>query len=201
MTGLITKTAQDAASSSSSCSSPRHSMDGTSKLSSPKSAFGKLRRKLSSRKTGKRSLSADSGTSKYCSELQRVFDYFDENGDGKISPAELQSCVTTVGSKLSMDEAEAAVKLSDLNGDGLLDFEEFQKLMETSGEEEDIALREAFAMYDMEGSGCITPKSLKRMLSRLGDSKSIENCRGMIRMYDLNGDGVLSFDEFRTMMR
>ena len=29
-------------------------------------------------------------------------------------------------------------------------------------------LREAFRMYEMDGTGCITPKSLKRMLSRLG---------------------------------
>ena len=56
-------------------------------------------------------------------------------------------------------------------------------------------------MYEMEGSGCINPTSLKRMLNRLGESKSTEDCKAMIRMFDLNGDGVLSFDEFRIMMR
>ena len=34
--------------------------------------------------------------------------------------------------------------------------------------------REAIGMYEMDGSGCITPKSLKRMLSRLGESRSVE---------------------------
>ena len=101
-----------------------------------------------------------------------------------------------------MDEAEAAVKTSDLNGDGQLDFEEFQKLMDAGGEEDkDEELREAFGKYEMEGSGCITPTSLKRMLSRLGESKSTQDCKAMIRVFDLNGDGVLSFDEFRIMMR
>ena len=34
--------------------------------------------------------------------------------------------------------------------------------------------REAIGMYEMDGGGCITPKSLKRMLSRLGESRSVE---------------------------
>ena len=61
-------------------------------------------------------------------------------------------------------------------------------------------LREAFMMYAMEGSECITPKSLKRMLSRLGESTRLEDCCVMIGEFDLNGDGVLSFDEFKLMM-
>ncbi|KAG6713832.1 hypothetical protein I3842_05G173100 [Carya illinoinensis] len=139
--------------------------------------------------------------SKFCSELQRVFDYLDVDGDGKISPAELQGYVTTVGGNVSVDEAKETVKLCDLNGDGLLDFEEFQKLMETGREKEkNDTLKEAFAMYEMEGTGCITPTSLKRMLSRLGNSKSVQDCIAMIRKFDLNGDGVLSFEEFRIMM-
>ena len=50
-------------------------------------------------------------------------------------------------------------------------FDEIQKLMETNGEEEEKKeLREAFGMYDMDGSGRITPTSLRKMLSRLGGS-------------------------------
>ncbi|XP_050379069.1 probable calcium-binding protein CML31 [Argentina anserina] len=168
---------------------------------SPKSTLAKLYRKLSSRKSEKRSLSSPSSSS-CSSELGEVFDYFDENGDGKISPAELQTCVRTVGGELSDEEAQAAVEASDMDGDGMLGFEEFQKLMEANGDEENKSkeLRDAFGMYEMEGSGCITPASLKRMLGRLGEPRSIEDCTSMIRMFDLNGDGVLNFDEFRIMM-
>ena len=176
-----------------------------SSISPKKSALGRLRLKLSpSRKVDMNSLSqtGSNASENNCSELQRVFDYFDEDGDGKISPSELRSCVVTVGGEMSMDEAEAAVKTCDLNGDGQIDFEEFQKLMDAGGEEDkNVELKEAFGMYEMDGSGCITPTSLKRMLSRLGEPKSTEDCQAMIRRFDLNGDGVLSFDEFRIMMR
>ncbi|GKV07952.1 hypothetical protein SLEP1_g19648 [Rubroshorea leprosula] len=74
--------------------------------------------------------------------------------------------------------------------------------MVEGGEEEERVkdLREAFKMYEMDGGGCITPKSLKRMLSRLGESRSLDECKVMIAQFDLNGDGVLNFDEFRAMM-
>ena len=61
-------------------------------------------------------------------------------------------------------------------------------------------LKEAFRMYEMDGSKCITPKSLNMMLSRLGVSRNMEECSVMIRQFDVNGDGVLSFDEFKLMM-
>ncbi|RYR04997.1 hypothetical protein Ahy_B06g084823 [Arachis hypogaea] len=105
------------------------------------------------------------------SQYERVFNHFDENGDGKISASELKQCVEAVGGELSTEEAEVAVTLLDLDGDGLLGLDDFVRFVEGGEEEEKVNdLREAFKMYEMDGSGCITPKSLKRMLSRLAHS-------------------------------
>ncbi|KAF5191320.1 Calcium-binding protein cml38 [Thalictrum thalictroides] len=210
--------------------SPTHSLEGSigsSGSTSPtQSVFGKLRRKLSPRKSDSRqetlaaepvvlprkissinthhatnTLSIDPKASK-CGELEPVFRFFDEDKDGKISPAELQSCVKTIGGELSTTEAVTLVESLDSDGDGLLGLEDFAKLMEANGEEEQNKdLREAFGMYENNGSGCITPTSLNQMLSRLGDSKTIEECKSIIQNFDLNGDGVLSFEEFRVMMK
>ncbi|KAM3303238.1 putative calcium-binding protein CML19 [Capsicum chacoense] len=135
-------------------------------------------------------------------ELERLFTYFDENGDGKVSPAELRRCMKAAGGALTEEESEMAVRLSDSDGDGLLGLEDFTKLMEGTEEErnKECELIGAFCLYEMEGSGYISPKSLKGMLSRLGESTSIENCKAMISRFDINGDGVLSFDEFKVMM-
>ncbi|VFQ71404.1 unnamed protein product [Cuscuta campestris] len=136
--------------------------------------------------------------------LGRVFAYFDENGDGRVSPAELQRGVRAAGGELTAEEAEMAVRLSDSDGDGLLGPEDFARMMEEEGAAA-VAAREeellgAFKMYVGEGGSEITPRSLKNMMRRLGEAADTEKCRAMITMFDVNGDGVLDFEEFKTMM-
>lgn len=135
-------------------------------------------------------------------DLEAVFAYMDTNRDGRISPEELQNSFKTLGEQLSDEEAEAAVRLSDTDGDGMLDFQEFAQLIKGDDEEEKkMELKEAFRMYIAEGEECITPRSLKMMLKKLGQSRTTDDCKVMISAFDLNADGVLSFDEFALMMR
>ncbi|KAL8229089.1 hypothetical protein R6Q57_013989 [Mikania cordata] len=135
-------------------------------------------------------------------QYQRVFRHIDQNGDGKISPPELQICIGKIGGDLSLEDAEMAAALMDSDGDGMLSMEDLVKVVESANEEEKFSdLKKAFKMYEeIEGSGCITPKSLRRMLSKLGELRTVDDCKVMIAKFDVNGDGVLSFDEFREMM-
>jgi calcium-binding protein CML len=152
-----------------------------------------------------------------------VFAAFDKDGDGKISAAELRGSMTAaLGEDVSEEEAAAILATVDADGDGLLDQEEFSRLGAAAsheradgvaGDKADDAevrrrcLKEAFAMYATEGAdegARITPASLMRMLSKLLESSTekmeLEECRAMICRFDLDGDGVLSFDEFMVMM-
>ncbi|KAG6471481.1 probable calcium-binding protein CML31 [Zingiber officinale] len=147
------------------------------------------------------SLPAVSVSKSSSSSLHHVFCYFDENGDGKISATELQSCMRSIGEELSHEDAVSVVESSDSDGDGLLGFDDFVRLVEgDESEEKEKNLREAFKVYQEAGDGCITPRSLRRALGKLGETKSVEECTVMIRQYDINGDGVITFDEFRIMM-
>lgn len=137
-------------------------------------------------------------------DIHQVFNYFDENGDGKISAEELKNRLRKVGgeeSQLSDEEAEMVVRVSDADGDGKLGLDDFAKMMKEGDQEGE--LREAFVMYSRKSSKeecVITPKSLKKMMTRLGQSTTVNDCKAMIGRYDVNGDGVLDFDEFRAMM-
>lgn len=133
--------------------------------------------------------------------FEGVFHRFDEDGDGKISPAELCACMRSVGQELSLEDAVAAVEYADTDGDGLLGLDDFAKLADAEKEEDrERDLRAAFGLYAMEGLGCITANSLSSALGRLGNSMDADECKVMICRFDLNGDGVISFDEFRAMM-
>ncbi|EMS52437.1 Putative calcium-binding protein CML19 [Triticum urartu] len=109
-----------------------------------------------------------------------VFASFDRDADGRISAGELRLCMkAALGEDVSVEDGEALVALADTDGDQLLD---------------------QLELYEVKGEGCITPASLMRMLARLGSEQGIEECRAMIRRFDLNGDGVVCFDEFKVMM-
>ncbi|XP_058068896.1 probable calcium-binding protein CML41 [Magnolia sinica] len=132
-------------------------------------------------------------------QLREAFRYFDSNGDGKISSEELISFFAGMGENISQDEADAVIGDHDTDGDRLLDFQDFVQLLERDSGDDD--LRRAFEMFEIEkGSGCITPNGLQRMLDRLGDHKTYDECVAMIRAFDLDGNGVLDFNEFQTMM-
>ncbi|KAJ7956064.1 Calcium-binding protein [Quillaja saponaria] len=137
-------------------------------------------------------------------EFKSVFRYFDEDGDGEISASELRHRLSVIGGgELQIEEVEMAIEALDSDGDGFLGLNDVIELMESGGDEEKLKdLKEAFELYnDMERYGFITPKSLKRMLTKLlGESKSIDECKVMIKKFDLNGDGVLCFQEFKIMM-
>uniref|UniRef100_A0ACD5XBV3 Uncharacterized protein n=1 Tax=Avena sativa TaxID=4498 RepID=A0ACD5XBV3_AVESA len=140
--------------------------------------------------------------------FSNLFASFDKDADGKVSAAELRMCMkVALGEDVSAEEAEALVASADANGDRLLDEDEFLTLVQMKNKtetaerhENEEELREAFRMYEMKGEGCITPASLMLMLNRLGSHQDIDECRAMIQRFDLNGDGVVCFNEFRVMM-
>ncbi|KAK8506566.1 hypothetical protein V6N13_103431 [Hibiscus sabdariffa] len=132
--------------------------------------------------------------------LRAVFRRFDSDGDDKISSKELIAYFASIGDKISTEEAQKVIKEFDNNGEDLMEFKDFVKLMEGDNEGDDI--RRAFEMFEVDkGSGCITPVGLQQTLNRLGDVKSYEECVAMIRVFDLDGNGVLDFHEFQQMMK
>ncbi|KAF5765916.1 putative EF-hand domain-containing protein [Helianthus annuus] len=135
-------------------------------------------------------------------QYKLVFRHLDKNGDGKLSPTELQTCITRIGGELSPEEAEMVAELMDSDGDGLLSLEDLVRVVEDANDEQKVNdLKMVFKMYeDIECGSCITAKSLRRMLSRLGESRTIDECELMITKFDLDGNGVLDFDEFQDMM-
>ncbi|KAG6599380.1 Calmodulin-like protein 4, partial [Cucurbita argyrosperma subsp. sororia] len=152
------------------------------------------------------------------SEMKKVFGTFDKNKDGFITKKELMESLKNMSMMITEREAEEMVKGVDENGDGLIDFEEFcvlgeklvmgfeekQRRVEDEDEDEDEdELREAFGVFDKDKDGMISVEELGLVLSCLGmnEGKKLENCKEMIKKVDLDGDGMVNFDEFKRMMR
>ncbi|MCE7080988.1 EF-hand domain-containing protein [Streptomyces sp. ST2-7A] len=58
-------------------------------------------------------------------EAREIFDRFDLNGDGRITPEELRQVLVDSGIDVETEDARRLIALQDRTGDGLLSFEEF----------------------------------------------------------------------------
>jgi len=66
--------------------------------------------------------------------------------------------------------------------------------------EELVELREAFSLFDTDGSGSIDASELKRVLGCLGRKLTTEELVEIISSIDQDGNGQIEFDEFKTLM-
>ncbi|KAK6273258.1 hypothetical protein POUND7_010341 [Theobroma cacao] len=138
-------------------------------------------------------------------ELKRVFATFDKNGDGFITKQELGESLKNMRLFITEKEVEEMVVKVDANGDGLIDFDEFCILCQAMGGQGDAEgeLKEAFDVFDKDKDGLISVEELGSVLSSLGlkEGNKMEDCKAMIRKVDMDGDGMVSFDEFKRMMK
>lgn len=54
-----------------------------------------------------------------------TFDLVDSDDDGRISASELRELMSTLGSEISAERAEEAVRAADSDGDGRISLDEF----------------------------------------------------------------------------
>ncbi|KAK7410636.1 hypothetical protein VNO78_01580 [Psophocarpus tetragonolobus] len=138
------------------------------------------------------------------SELKRIFDKVDVNGDGLVSLEELKSLVQLTGSseyEYSIQELECVVEKTSLGfSEFLLFYKSIAEREETESLESDLV--KTFNVFDLDGDGFITSLELESVLKRLGfwDHTNATDCPTMIRFFDTNFDGRLDFHEFKTMM-
>ncbi|KAL1283046.1 Calmodulin-like protein [Trichinella pseudospiralis] len=61
-------------------------------------------------------------------ELSLIFQVFDQNGDGFISPQELKTAMQKLGEDVSTKEINLMISAADCNGDGLINYDEFKRI-------------------------------------------------------------------------
>ena len=85
----------------------------------------------------------------------------------------------------------------DVDHSGEIDFSEFVTATVNRGNLlQDEKLKAAFAVYDKDGSGSISTDEIKEVLG-VGGNISEEVWAQIVSEIDENGDGEVSFDEFK----
>ncbi|KAF9793202.1 calmodulin-like protein [Thelephora terrestris] len=136
--------------------------------------------------------------------LKEAFEMFDEDGNGTITPAELGKLMKGVlGSEIPKGEIEAIIKSVDADNSGTIDFDEFLTLMSDPKFHDPTRdeSREVFEMFDKDGSGNISVSELKEAFRNLGEKLSDDQLDAILREADLDGDGLIDYEEFLSMLK
>ncbi|KAG5464215.1 hypothetical protein LSCM1_00395 [Leishmania martiniquensis] len=136
-------------------------------------------------------------------ELKEVFSAFDKDCDGSITIDDLEQAFTSIGHRVPRKKLQSILDGADLDSNGTIDFPEFLTLVAAKlndAEEKELEMRRAFRTYDLGNTGFITAPNLRFVMGRLGCPLTAQQAFEMINEADADGDGKLSFDDFRRVM-
>ncbi|KAL0268649.1 UNVERIFIED_CONTAM: hypothetical protein PYX00_010500 [Menopon gallinae] len=141
-------------------------------------------------------------TEEQVAEFKEAFMLFDKDEDGQITMAELGVVMRSLGQRPTETELRDMVNEVDQDGNGTIEFNEFLQMMAkkmkgADGEEE---LREAFRVFDKNNDGLISSIELRHVMTNLGEKLSDEEVDDMIKEADLDGDGMVNYNEFVTIL-
>ena len=136
-------------------------------------------------------------------DLERQFKEWDTNGDGVLSRDEIIQGYKKTYGKVDENEVDNMINSIDLDGNGVIDYHEFlscaiskEKILRSEN------LEICFKAFDLDNSGSISVDEISAIFKKGGkDDENIEAFKNIMKEADENGDGEISFAEFKNLMR
>lgn len=144
-------------------------------------------------------------SNEYCKELKIIFKKLDTSGDGRLSYDELRAGLSKyfVGFDLNDQEFSELTKTIDKDGSEFIEYEEFlSAFLNKEFLLTEKNLTNAFSHFDEDRSGKLGMQEIKILLGFVkDDEETTKLLKKLIKDYDLNGDGEISLEEFKILMK
>ena len=139
-------------------------------------------------------------------DLEKQFKEWDKNGDGVLSRDEIIEGYKKTYGFVDEGEIDNMISSIDLDGNGVIDYNEFltctmnkEKILNNDN------LEICFKAFDSDNSGKISLDEISAIFNS-GDKEKIDKeelevFKKIIKDADENGDGEISFKEFKDLMR
>ena len=139
-------------------------------------------------------------------ELHEAFNIFDVESDGSIASSQLMLLMKALKQKISEDELDNIFNEYNIDKNGQIYFNQFLKIMakrlKNIQEDEDEDLKRSFSYLDRNKNGLISINEIRYMVLH---SKKVDisesDIETIIREADTDGDGLISLEEFMTVMK
>ena len=138
-------------------------------------------------------IAKNSNTEEIC-ELRKIFDEFDTDHVGSISFQEFKLTIRKLG-KFDKHKIKAIFDKLDVNESGVIKYTEFlAAALEAQGRINHVRIKEAFDVLDSDDTGFISAEDLRKVLGTKCSNTYIDE---IIQSADMDGDGQISFDDFK----
>jgi len=131
-------------------------------------------------------------------DARSVFDLYDSDGDGKVTPIEFQLIVRTLGYRPSNAEIDKLLNTSThIKNHDAISFLEMQSLLPTlqkdSNEKE---LYDAFKVFDRDDNGLISIGELQQIFTTLGEPIDTSELNQIINQLKPDDTGKIPYADF-----
>lgn len=136
-------------------------------------------------------------------EYREAFNMYDKDHDGVISTHKLGVMLRSLGHNPTELEIQEMIDEVDHDRTGTVEFEDFLEVVmskDLDEEDHELALKEAFKMFDRDGNGYIDADELRLCMMNLGEKLTLEEVEEMIREVDVDYDGRMNYEEFVKLM-
>ncbi|KAK7327650.1 hypothetical protein VNO77_21735 [Canavalia gladiata] len=137
-------------------------------------------------------------------QLRNIFARFDMDSDGSLTIMELAALLRSLGLKPSGDQMHVLLANMDSNGNGFVEFDELVDAILHDMSAEILLNQEmllgVFKCFDRDGNGYISAAELAGAMAKMGQPLTYRELTEMMTEADTDGDGVISFNEFATVM-
>ena len=136
-------------------------------------------------------------------KIKEAFNVFDSEQSGGLDARELKAAISALNIKITKDEIRQIY--SDLGKDirEKITYEEFLEIVTPRLPDRHTKdyIRKIFQYFDLDNTGKITSRHLKKIAQEIGESLSDEELKEIMDEADRDADGFIGFEDFYRIMK